>query len=300
MKQPTSRLSLVVFVCTLYLFVPTFAQDANQPAIVPQTSQAAMEEIAARLAQKAKKIGCDSSQCSLLVADFYTSSKSTSPLGLQLSEEFVVLLAKALPNATIMNRSPLRQFLNRNRIPAEILKEENAERWLGRRLGATAILVGEFKFKPGNAEGKFKLLDVGLKIRNSQSFSTKLPELLFKEEDLQASEAYPKLEKTFKNEQGDVIPWGGKDGVIAPRCSYMPNPSYTDEAREAKLSGDLILDAIITEQGEVEFQRVARGLPFNLNDQAIWTMGTWRCTPATKDGRPISSLVAFEVSFRLY
>jgi hypothetical protein len=36
-----------------------------------------------------------------------------------------------------------------------------------------------------------------------------------------------------------------------PSCIYMPNPPYTQPAREAKANGNLQLDAIITTEGMV-------------------------------------------------
>ena len=267
------------------------------PDAVPQGSA---QEIAAKLAQKAEKVGCDSSHCTLLVMDFYTSSTSTSRAGVQLSDEFAVLLAGALPKVKIQNRSALRQFLNLNRIPVELLKNEDAERWSGRQLGATAVVTGEFNLRAGSSEVTFKVLDSRPNKKKVESFRARLPDLTIKPEELQAIEPYPKLERVIKNDQGEIVPWAAGNGVTAPHCRYMPNPPYTDEARQAKLSGVLTVDAIVTPQGTVQFERFVHGLPFNLNDQAIRVMGTWRCTPAMKDGRPVNAMVSFEVNFRLY
>ncbi len=236
------------------------------PSAVPQTP---MQEIAVKLAQKAEKVGCDSSRCSLLVTDFYTSSASTSSAGLQLSDEFTTLLARELPKARLVNRTSLREFLNRNRIPVELLRNEDAERWLGRRLGATAVVVGEFNFEAGSPEVRFKVLDSQPQKEKVESFSARVSNTKFEPKDLQAIESYPKLERVIKNGQGEVIPWVSGNSMTMPRCTYMPNPPYTYEAREAKVSGALMADAIVTRQGTVEFERVVRGLPFGLNDQAI-------------------------------
>ncbi len=259
-----------------------------------------MQQIAAQLAQKAKKVGCDSSQCSLLIADFDTSSTSTSRLGLQLSDEFAALMAKADPKIKLVSRSSLRELMNRNRIPAEHFNDENAVRWLGREMGATAVLTAAFAFKPGSPEAKFKIFDSRPGKKKVESFSAKLPDLTFKDKDLQTIEPYSKLEKALKDEDGEVLPSAGKGGVSTPRCTFTPNPSYTDVAREAKFSGVILMDAVVTRQGSVEIVRVARGLPFDLNEQARRTLETWRCVPATKNGSPVSALVVLEVNFRLY
>ncbi len=259
-----------------------------------------MQEIAGRLADKLKKADCDSSQCSLLVTDFYISATSTSRLGRQLSDEFALRLSNALPKVKLIDRTSYRQLMNRNRIPLEMLNTEHAERWVGRQLGATAVVAGELSFKPGNVAANFKVVDARPKKKKVESLSTMLPKLSFKSEDLEAIEPYPKLDKVTKNDDGEVLPPIGQNGVTSPRCTYMPNPPYTDEARATKLSGVIILEAIVTTRGAVEVMRVVRGLPYGLNEEAIRTMETWRCTPSTKDGRPVSTLVTFEVNFRLY
>lgn len=190
--------------------------------------------------------------------------------------------------------------MNVSRIPIELLAEDHATRWLGRELGATTVVSGEFNFKPGGPEVKFKIFDSRPKEKKIESFSTKLPELTFEAEDLQPMEPYSKLDKVIKNYDGGVIPTAGKEGVTVPKCTFTPNPSYTDPAREAKFSGYLTLEAIVTPQGTVEVQRIVRGLPVNLNEQSRRMLETWRCNPATKDGSPVSALVVFEVNFRLY
>jgi hypothetical protein len=67
---------------------------------VPPSSQAALQEIAVKIAEKVSKAGCDSSKCVLL--NFYTSSETTSRVGLKLSDEFAALLAKNLTNGIVV------------------------------------------------------------------------------------------------------------------------------------------------------------------------------------------------------
>lgn len=91
-----------------------------------------------------------------------------------------------------------------------------------------------------------------------------------------------------------------RQGIEPPRCSYMPNPEFTDAARAVKFNGALIVEAIVTKQGRVEEARISRGLPYGLNQNSMTTLKSWRCEPATKNGEPLAVVVPFEVSFRLY
>ena len=85
-----------------------------------------------------------------------------------------------------------------------------------------------------------------------------------------------------------------------PSCFYMPNPPTRKPAREAKVGGTLLVEAIITRQGKIIEPRIVRGLPFGLNQISVETMKSWRCNPAIDNGVPVAVVVPFEITFRLY
>jgi TonB family protein len=93
----------------------------------------------------------------------------------------------------------------------------------------------------------------------------------------------------------------GVNGVGTPTCFYMPNPPYSEEARKAKYSGTVLVEAIISVDGKVTPQRVIRSPGLGLDENTLQTMKTWRCKPATgPNGKLVPVLVPFEVNFRLY
>lgn len=93
----------------------------------------------------------------------------------------------------------------------------------------------------------------------------------------------------------------GVNGVGTPACFYMPNPPYSEEARKAKYSGIVLVEAIVTVDGRVTNPRVIRSPGLGLDDSTINTMKTWKCKPAVgPNGKPVPTLVPFEVNFRLY
>jgi periplasmic protein TonB len=93
----------------------------------------------------------------------------------------------------------------------------------------------------------------------------------------------------------------GVNGVGSPSCFYMPNPPYSEEARKAKYSGVVLVDAVVTVDGRVTEPRVIKSPGLGLDDTTVNTMRTWRCKAALgPNGRPVPTRVQFEVNFRLY
>lgn len=93
----------------------------------------------------------------------------------------------------------------------------------------------------------------------------------------------------------------GVGGVGMPSCYFMPNPPYSDEARKAKYSGTVLVEAIVTVDGRVTNPRVVKSPGLGLDETTINTLRTWRCKPAVgPGGRPVPTQVPFEVTFRLY
>lgn len=93
----------------------------------------------------------------------------------------------------------------------------------------------------------------------------------------------------------------GINGVGLPSCFYMPNPPYSEEARKAKYSGTVLVEAIVNLEGKLTNLRVIKSPGLGLDDNTIQTLKTWRCKPALgPNGKPVPVIVPFEVNFRLY
>lgn len=93
----------------------------------------------------------------------------------------------------------------------------------------------------------------------------------------------------------------GTGGVGSPSCFYMPNPPYSEEARKAKYSGVVLVDAVVTLDGRVTEPRVIKSPGLGLDETTVTTMRTWRCKAALgPNGKPVPTRVQFEVNFRLY
>ncbi|MDR0311808.1 MAG: TonB family protein [Acidobacteriota bacterium] len=83
-----------------------------------------------------------------------------------------------------------------------------------------------------------------------------------------------------------------------PQALVNPKPAYTQEARDAGISGTVVLNVLIRKDGKVDNIRVAQGLGYGLDEAAARIVSTeWFFRPATRDGEPIDHPATIEVSF---
>ena len=92
----------------------------------------------------------------------------------------------------------------------------------------------------------------------------------------------------------------GLGGIGVPKCMECPLPSYSDEARAAKISGIVVLHLIVTEEGHVTNIQVKRSLGHGLDEKAVEAVGNWRFMPAVgPEDKPVPVWIDFEVTFRI-
>lgn len=92
----------------------------------------------------------------------------------------------------------------------------------------------------------------------------------------------------------------GIGGIGIPKCIACPNPSYSDQARSAKVSGSVVLHLIVTAEGQASNIQVKRSLGYGLDEQAIETVGKWRFEPAVgPEDKPVPVWTDIEVIFRI-
>jgi len=87
-------------------------------------------------------------------------------------------------------------------------------------------------------------------------------------------------------------------GIKEPkRISGLP-PEYPLIARNARVQGVVILEAVIDERGEVGRIKVLRSVPL-LDQAAVTAVQQWRYTPTLLNGVPVSVLMTITVNFTL-
>lgn len=91
----------------------------------------------------------------------------------------------------------------------------------------------------------------------------------------------------------------GAGEVTAPEKISSPQPQYTDAARQARIQGVVILQAVVNCHGRVEDVTVLKSLDPGLDRNSVDAVSRWTFRPATQDGKPISVYYNFTVNFRL-
>jgi TonB family protein len=91
----------------------------------------------------------------------------------------------------------------------------------------------------------------------------------------------------------------GEKGVRAPALVSKVEPDYTQEARDAKIQGTVVLRVVIDETGNAQRVEVTRSVDEGLAKKAEEAVRQWRFTPGTKDGKPVKVAATIEVNFRL-
>jgi len=87
--------------------------------------------------------------------------------------------------------------------------------------------------------------------------------------------------------------------VTKPEKLAGDPPAYPAKAREARVSGSVILEAVITEGGDVSEVRVLKGQPAGLSEAAVKAVESWKFKPATKAGLPVPVYYILTVSFQV-
>lgn len=80
---------------------------------------------------------------------------------------------------------------------------------------------------------------------------------------------------------------------------YKPRPAYTEEARLARIEGDVVIEALFTSSGTLRVLRVVRPLGYGLDQQAVEAAGKIRFRPAREDGRSIDTVATVRISFQM-
>ncbi len=78
-----------------------------------------------------------------------------------------------------------------------------------------------------------------------------------------------------------------------------PSPVYTQEARQLKLEGEVLLEVLFGANGQLHVNRVVRGLGHGLDEAAVTAASQMRFKPAQRMGTPVDSTAIVHVVFQL-
>ena len=104
----------------------------------------------------------------------------------------------------------------------------------------------------------------------------------------------------FVGEGASDQPMQMGSGITPPVKIHAPRPGYTEEARQARIQGSVILQVIINRDGTVRKNvQVLKGLPLGLDTKAVETVKEWTFKPATQNGEPVSVYFTLILNFSL-
>jgi protein TonB len=100
------------------------------------------------------------------------------------------------------------------------------------------------------------------------------------------------------NTGGGVYHIGGS--VKPPVVTLQVDPEFSEEARKAKFSGNVLVYLIVDEQGNPSHVRVVRGIGMGLDEKAVEAVRQYKFKPATQNGKPVKVDLTIDVNFQIF
>lgn len=92
----------------------------------------------------------------------------------------------------------------------------------------------------------------------------------------------------------------GRNGVKPPVLMQAVNPSYSEQARAEKISGDVTVQLTVDANGNPSDVRVLRGLGYGLDEKAVEAVQQYKFRPATRDGVAVPVKLYIKVNFKIF
>ena len=87
---------------------------------------------------------------------------------------------------------------------------------------------------------------------------------------------------------------------LKPRILYREKAKYTEEARQNRIQGTVVLNVVFGANGRIHDIRTISSLPHGLTETAIEATQRIRFQPAVQNGRAVSVRATLEFNFALY
>jgi periplasmic protein TonB len=94
-------------------------------------------------------------------------------------------------------------------------------------------------------------------------------------------------------------PFRPGSGIQAPRLLHEVKADYTEDARRRGVTGEVVMEIVITRDGSVGDVKILRRLGAGLDERAEQAVHQWRFAPATRKGLPVDVIVEVAVEFKL-
>jgi len=87
--------------------------------------------------------------------------------------------------------------------------------------------------------------------------------------------------------------------TLPAEITFKPRPVYTEEGRQLKIEGEVLLQVVFSATGQIRIMKVMRGLGHGLDESAVRAAEKIQFKPALKDGHPTDSVAVIHVEFQL-
>lgn len=100
------------------------------------------------------------------------------------------------------------------------------------------------------------------------------------------------------NTGGGVYQVGGS--VRPPVAIFTPDPEFSEEARKAKFSGNVVVSLIVGADGKPRNVHALRGVGMGLDEKAVEAVQQYKFKPAMQNGKPVAVYLNVDVSFQIF
>jgi len=81
--------------------------------------------------------------------------------------------------------------------------------------------------------------------------------------------------------------------------TFKPRPVYTEEGRQLKIEGEVLLDVVFSADGQIRIVKVMRGLGHGLDESAVRAAQKIQYKPAQRDGHSADFETILHIEFLL-
>jgi protein TonB len=89
-------------------------------------------------------------------------------------------------------------------------------------------------------------------------------------------------------------------GVSAPQVIFQVEPEFSEEARKAKVAGNVLVNLWVDTNGNPSHVHVIRGVGMGLDDKAVEAVRQYKFKPAMENGKPVLVELNIEVNFQIF
>jgi protein TonB len=89
-------------------------------------------------------------------------------------------------------------------------------------------------------------------------------------------------------------------GVSAPQVIFQVEPEFSEEARKAKVAGNVLVNLWVDTNGNPSHVHVIRGVGMGLDEKAVEAVKQYKFKPAMENGKPVLVELNIEVNFQIF